>query len=408
MITVEFEIKSPITSEISLPLQKIGGDNPPATYRNSDSSFSVDIDAGEEFIADDVVISTAEVGVNDIDGEVVPALNESIPANTDYEVELVVAMQNASTFAGKRNLKPGQQVYSEDINILNTAGDLLKRVKHTPTLLENGDVVLKPEQPVISDVVNIDSDGQEAPTPAGVPFIATPAPSLVVGPCRLKQINPADIDPSYTSRGTGDLIDLCNQGVFDDIDHSPNILVERKVNPSDPYSLLPETPNPAGNLDRYTLIDFTPADVDRTTWSSGVQVLGKEYFVIDWAIEFGFLQNNIVVDIWSNCLAQVQALNTASHKGFDNWFMMSRRICEMSFCPDPSVNHDQSDHNFAKKGIVSGQNELWMWLCDCDYDSANSVFTEFQGDYARRTNTQTSTGLYVARRVSLADYQQYL
>lgn len=411
MITATVSLPNPVQVTVILPLLAVGGECAPATYRNNDGSYIQEIESGGQHIAPPIEIRAPKTGNNDIDGQAVADYLVNIPANTDHLLPESAAYSDPTLDPGtKRRVKPGVTIAGPIIKVQDTNEVDIIDVRSTPSLLPDGSIEFKLPVQVLPNITHTDSDGSPVELPAQTPFVASPALPEVIVPQPLKITNPATLPGAYTSEHPGDLIDLFSTGIFASPDYSMVCPRYRKCDPTNHYRLDPTTPNPNGGLHRYTLLNFTPADVNETTWSSGVQIPGKENFVVDWLFEWGFDQGNKgIFSPVSLALDEVGILNAALHKGWGDWIASPLEFIMKSMCPDLSADQAANGHNFLKKGIYSGSNEIWMWTPNYDWDSPTSVFTRsVSGDHSRRPVANSITALYICRKVLQADWAPYL
>lgn len=411
MIVAEVTLPSPIQIEVTLPLLAVGGECAPATYRNNDGSYIQEINSGETFIAPTVNIRAPKIGNNDIDGQAVQDYSVNIPANTDHILPSTEAYPDPTLeLAKKREVKPGAVIAGPIITIEDSLGNVILDLRSDPILLANGDIEFKIPVQELPDLDHTDSDGSTVTLPAQVPFTASPALTEVIVPQPLKITDPSSIKGTYVSQYSGDLIDLFSSGIFDAPDYSSICPRFRKCDPANIFRLDPSTPNPFGTLFRYTLLDGSEADVNETTWSSGIQISGKEYIIVDWLIEWGHYQPNLgLFSPVSSAFDEVISINSSSFKGFSDWIMTPLELMIKSFCPDLSADQSLNNSNFAKKGLISGSNEIWMWTPNYDWDTPTSIFTRsISGDHSRRPVSNSTTALYISRKIQLSDYSSYL
>ena len=411
MITAEVTLPSPILIEVTLPLSAVGGECAPGIYQNSNNSFEQEIESSETYSAPDIKVTTPKIGNNDIDGGIVPKYLALVPANLDHELpEIEVYSDNTQDPASKRKAKPGVSIFGPFLIVEDENGTELLNVRSLPFLLQDGTIEFKLPVQVVPNITHTDSTGIEVELPAQTPFIATPSFPEQVVPQPLKITNPQSISGSYLSQYSGDLIDVFQTGLFDPSDHSLICPRYRKCDPSNIFRLDPSTPNPFGTIYRYTLLNGAHADINETTWSSESQIPGKEYFVVDWLINWGFYQPNCgIYSPISLAHDEVISLNASSFKGWNDWIMTPMEHIVKSFCPDLTADQSLNNSNFAKKGLISGSNEVWMWCSNYDWDNPTSVLTRsVNGDIARRSLGNSLTALYICRRIQASDYLLYL
>ncbi len=398
----------------------------PVLVRNSDSTYSIEVNSGGTLVLSDNTITDVNGTTRDVPAQtdVTCAWTTLFVVNSDEDILATAASYPVSN----RILSPditltqvdgseGAQPSGVDLvcqwtpfNVVNTSDDICLEIDSfpltNPVLPKVGVTDVDGTQRAVaacvdvvcawSDITLKDSEGTTLDViesyPVGGDFVV-PVSSASAYPFII-----AHRKPQYTTGNTGDYPTLFAASYFDLF--FPSGAIEMVQLGADNFTL--SANNRFGNTSRYTATDGTPSDTGTARFSSygsGVANIVRDNLT-------GVMWYNLEISAsitWDNAQAQIDILNAASLGGFTDWIRPTRDMITISAMPDNNQDSYLSPNLFISDTTTALRRYM---TCELAAYSNLGFFVASNGGEASQSRTTTASGqnrVVAARLMTLSE-----